>query len=131
MRHKKTLFSTLLAFLIIGLTYSFASASLTDFRTDVDDEGLWEAPDELKHFSKPFNEVVLNPGMTTSCEKGFIAQNMGNTVTEIELIAGDKQTKEEIQPQAVMSYNLMSKSGAEQEAIILNSGDSTVMVECR
>lgn len=135
MRPKISLFCSLLAFLIIGFTYNMALAGMTDFRTDVDDEGVWEAPSELKYFSKsplnPGRETLLNPGMSVPCAKTFSARNTGDTVAEFELITGDKLSREEIQPEAVQSYNLMSGSGAEQEAHIFNSGDLPIVVECK
>ena len=126
-------FSMLLALLVIGLTYNLALADWTDFLTDGDEPGLWVPPPEMEYGSKvkATREALLAPGMGTFCEKKFIVQNMGNEFAELELIFGGKQTNEEIQPKAVMSYNLMGQTGAKNEARIVNSGDSPIKVECK
>lgn len=128
----------LLAFLLIGLTYNFALADWspgdqTDFRTDGDYPGIWVQSDELKYGdeAKPMRKALLNPGMGTFCEREFIVQNPGNEFAELALVIGGLQTNEEIQPKATMSYNLMGGAGAEQEARIVNSGDSPIKVECK
>jgi len=91
------------------------------------------------------NQVVLEPGTTTYCNKDFHVENLGSEQAEIQVIIGNgaNYSFDQLEPKGKKSYSLTAdhgftggwdtaKASHASDARIINStgGDSKILVYC-